>query len=303
MRVPRRSVPLSVMLAATVVLAACGDGDGGDDAGGAPTTPTTAVEDEPVIESSTSEVSITAQDYSFDMPTSLEGGRTRFSFTNAGAEPHLAAFAAVAPGATFEEVKAAITAPPPETPPTQPPPFTDIVGIPTADPGVAGTITVNLPAGNYAVFCPLPSPDGTPHAAKGMVSEVTVAEGAEGELPASVGTVEAVDFGFTSVPALEAGTNVVRLSNKGRQLHEINLIELDDGTTIDEVVAWVKQPAGPPPMRFLAGVAINPGAEATTELDLEPGSNYAFVCVIPDFLGDLQPHATKGMYTTPFVVS
>ncbi len=131
---------------------------------------------------------------------------------------------------------------------------------------------------------------------------MTVAEGTEGELPASVGTVQAIDLGFTSVPTLEAGTNVVRLSNKGKQIHEIKPHRLNRDTTIEEVVAWVKQPGGPPPMRFLSAVASNPGAEATTEFELERGSNYAFVCVIPDVLGDFQPHPTKGMFTTPFVI-
>jgi hypothetical protein len=36
--------------------------------------------------------------------------------------------------------------------------------MPTADPGVGGNMTVNLPAGSYAVYCLIPSPDGVPHA-------------------------------------------------------------------------------------------------------------------------------------------
>ena len=306
MKVPRRSVPLAVVLLTALLLPGCGNGgDGGDDTGGAgtPTTPTTQVEDEPTLEAPTNEVAITARDYSFDIPAAFDGGLTQMTFRNEGTEPHLAVFAAIAPGKTFEEVTAAITAPPSPEPPTGPPPFTELAGFPTAAPGVGGKIAVNLPAGDYAVFCPIPSPDGTSHAAKGMVSQVTVGEGPEGELPASVGTVEAVDFAFANVPALEAGTNVVRLSNRGRQIHEINLVELGPDTTIDEVVAWVGQREGPPPMRQLTGVVINPGAEATAELELERGSTYALICEIPDFLGDFQPHATKGMFTTPFVIN
>ncbi|MDP9006074.1 MAG: hypothetical protein M3N15_04050 [Actinomycetota bacterium] len=287
------------------MLQACGDdgGGGGGEASAPTTAPTTATEEQPTVEAPATEVAITARDYSFDMPATFDGGLTTLTFTNAGAEPHLAVFATIAPGKTFDEVTAAITAPPSPEPPAGPPPFTELAGFPTADPGVDRTISLKLPAGDYAVFCPLPSPDGTSHAAKGMVSQVTIAEGIDGELPASVGTVEAVDFAFANVPALEAGTNVVRLSNRGRQIHEINLVELGPATTIDEVVAWFKEPTGPPPMRSLSGVAVSPGTEGTAEFELEPGSNYAFICAIPDFLGDFQPHVTKGMFTTPFTAT
>ncbi len=258
--------------------------------------PTTATEEQPTVEAPATDVSITANDYSFDPPSTFDGGLTSLSFTNAGTEPHLAAFASLAPGTTLEEVRAALSAPPALGPPAGPPPFTEVAGFPSADPGVAG----KLPAGDYVVHCPLPSPDGTSHTAKGMITQVTVGEGPDGPLPTSIGTVEAVDFGFTSVPSLQAGTNVVRLNNRGKQPHEINLVELGPGTTIDDVLAWFKEPAGPPPMRSLSGVAVSPGTEGTAEFELERGSTYALICAIPDFLGDFQPHVTKGMFTTPF---
>ncbi len=300
MGVRRGFSSFAVMFLAAAMLTACGN-DGGD---GGTATPTTAT-DEPAAttEGGSTNVSIGAGDYSFDLPTEFRGGLTNLSFTNTGSEPHLAAFALTAPGATLDDVKAALTSPPSAGPPAGPPPFEEIAGFPPADPGATGNMTVTLPAGNYVVFCPIPSPDGTPHLAKGMITEVTVSEGPEGELPASIGTVNAVDFGYTSMPTLQAGENVVRLSNQGKQLHEINLIELGPDTTIEDAVAWFEQESGPPPMRFLSGVAVKPGSDGTTTLDLQSGSSYAFVCAIPDFLGDFRPHVTKGMFSSAFTVT
>jgi uncharacterized cupredoxin-like copper-binding protein len=170
------------------------------------------------------------------------------------------------------------------------------------DPGRTGKVTVNLPAGRYAFFCRLPSPDGIRHVAKGMIAEVTVTDRPGGDLPGAVGTIVATDFAFDPVPALTAGTNVVRLRNDGRQFHEINLVEMTDGRTIDDVVAWFKHPVGAPPMKSLGGAAIRPGREASVTLQLEAGSNYAFVCGIPDLLGDRALHVTKGMFTPAFMI-
>lgn len=163
-------------------------------------------------------------------------------------------------------------------------------------------MTVNIPAGSYLLFCTIPSPDGTPHAAKGMVESLTVTEGEQSALPESVGTITATDFAFSQPPPLEPGSNVVRLRNQGQQLHEINLVEPAPGKTVDDVVAWYGQPSGPPPMRSLGGVAVKPGEDGTAVLDLEAGHAYAFICAIPDTRGDFALHVTKGMFTDPFVV-
>ncbi len=265
-------------------------------------TATTAPSEEPATAAPT-EVSVTARDYTFDVPATFKGGLANFSYTNAGNEPHFASFAMIAPGKTLDDVKAALTAPPSATPPAGPPPFEDVIAFPAGDPGATGKMTGSIPAGSYVLFCTIPSPDGTPHAAKGMMVPVTVNPGTEGPLPASIGTVDAFDFRLAPVPPLKAGKNVVRLSNKGKQLHEINLIELSPGKRVEDAVAWFGQPSGPPPMRSLAGVAVKPGSDATTELELRRGTTYAFVCAIPDFLGDFKPHVTKGMYTSAFTAT
>lgn len=294
----KRLVVLVAALLAVGTLGACGDDDENEDAA----TATTAATEEP-SQATPTKVSVTAKDYSFDVPATLKGGLIEISYVNSGKEPHFASFARIARGKTIDDVKAALTAPPSAAPPSGRPPFEEVIALPTADPGGTGNMTGNLPAGKYALYCVIPSPDGVSHAAKGMITEVTVSQGTDGELPESIGTVTAVDFGLAPMPPVKAGTNVIRLSNKGKQLHELGFVELAPGKKIEDVVAWFNQESGPPPMSFRSGVAVKPGLDATTEVELEKGSAYAFICAIPDVLGDFKAHITKGMYTSSFTVS
>lgn len=287
----------TVLVAAALVagLGACGDDDG--DAAPEATSTTTGEEVTPAA------LVVTGTDYAFDVPATIPGGLVEMTFVNAGAEPHFAAFARVAEGAGYGEVAAILSAPPPDSPPEAPPPFEEYAAAASIDPGVRGNATFNLPPGTYALFCSFPAPDGVPHAAKGMISEVTVTEGTTGPLPEALGVMVADDFALSAPPELSAGASVLGLNNRGKQIHEIDLVELTEGKTVDDVVAWVGQPTGPPPMRILGGVAVKPGEQGTTEVELLSGGTYAFICVIPDTLGDFAPHVTKGMYTEAFTVS
>jgi uncharacterized cupredoxin-like copper-binding protein len=280
--VRRARIVLLLLMAAC--FASCGDSDDAGTSAGA------------------TKLTITADDYGFAAPESIRGGTVEINFTNNGKEPHFAGLAKVAPGKTVDDVRAALVAPP-SAAPTGPPPFEDYAGMPTTDPGRSAQLTLNLPAGTYALFCVLPSPDGLTHAHKGMVKQRTVTEGDRVALPKSAGTVVATDFGLAQVPHLEAGSNVVALRNDGKQLHEVNLVELAPGKTVDDVVRWYRQPAGPPPMTSLGGVAVKPGEEGVARMELKRGSTYAFVCAIPDVLGDFAPHITKGMFTSSFTVA
>ena len=292
----KTAATLFVLLLAPAVLANCG----GDDEDDTATTPAREEVGAPAV----TKVTITAEDYGFDVPPTFKGGLVELDYRNAGQEPHFAAFAAIGGGKTAADVKAALTAPPSNTPPAGPPPFEDYAGMATMDPGGAANAILNLPAGGYVLYCAIPAPDGVPHVAKGMAAEVTVSEGADGDLPETEGTFTATDFKLSDGPELKtAGRHVVGLSNEGKQFHEIDLIELPEGKTVDDVSPWFKQPSGPPPMRMLGGPAITPGEEVTTTYDLKAGVTYAFICGIPDFLGDFVAHVSKGMHTGTFTVS
>lgn len=293
----RTGTALVVVAVMTGVLGGCGGDDEPEAA--PPDEPTTVPSTEPEARP----IAIAAEEYAFEVADTVEGGLVQIVFNNRGKEPHFAGLAKVAEGKTFDDAKAVLTAAPSDAPPSGPPPFEEFAGAATVDPGGNGSATLNLPAGTYALFCALPAPDGIPHTGKGMIKPLTVTEGIAAAMPDSAASLTATDFALAGTPPAAAGTVVVGLRNQGKQLHEVNLVELMPDKKIEDVVAWFKAPAGPPPMIFRSGVAVKSGEEGTTEFELLSGSTYAFLCAIPDSLGDFAPHIVKGMYTPTFAIS
>jgi hypothetical protein len=291
-----------VLVAVVGLLAGAGCGDDGDEGAKGDTTKesvtTTTAAPTPAIK-------VTARDYAFDVPATISAGLVAMTLDNVGKEPHFAALAQPKEGVPISDVQAAITAIASGKPPAGgPPPFVEYIAMGTVDPGGQSHVTGNLPAGKYMMFCLLPSPDGVTHGAKGMIKEVEATGGSPGELPKTDATFITHDFAIGAAgggaPAFKAGTNRVTLENKGKQIHEIDLVELAEGKKVADFVAWAAKLAGPPPGSFRGGPAIRDGLSVTTTFDLKPGARYVLVCIVPDSLGDGAPHITKGMHTEEF---
>lgn len=280
---PRTVLALLSAVMLTMGLAGCGDGG--------------------VAASEAGKIEITAHDYGFGVSPTLLGGLVDMALVNQGNELHYAAFARPVEGKTLADVRAALTTPPGSVPPG-PPPWMEHAALGTVAPGITSRMTVNLPTGPYVLFCAFPAPDGTPHNVLGMMVDVEVAGGTAGSLPKTLATVPSFDFAFGNLPNpnLKAGTNRITLENRGRQVHEIDLVELADGKTVDDAVAWADTLQDPPPIHFLGGAAVNAGLSAVGTFELKPGARYAFVCIVPDTLGDFAPHLTKGMHSAVFEV-
>ena len=300
----KRVALLAAVLLAGTFLSACGNDDDGSPAADSPTPAASSA-----APATPTKLAINAKEYAFEVPTTITGGLFDVTYTNAGKEPHFAGFLKAAPGKTFADVKAALLSPPPGTPgappaPPGPPPFEEYAGMATASPGASGSATIPLAPGSYALFCALPAPDGAPHFLKGMLQEVTVTAGETTTLPVASTTYNATDFALGGGTApTAAGPVTVGLRNDGKQAHEINLVELNAGKKIEDVVAFFTKESGPPPFVFRTGPFVKPGEQATGVFDLKAGTSYAFVCVIPDQAGDGAPHITKGMFTPAFQVT
>lgn len=118
--------------------------------------------------------------------------------------------------------------------------------------------------------------------------------------PASV-TVTATDFGFDAPATIPAGAVSIHLVNHGKEMHQAQLIKLEDGKTVADLAKALKNP-GPPAswIKFVGGPnGIAPGQEAVALSELAPGS-YAYLCFIPSSDGVM--HAAKGM-VRPFEVT
>jgi uncharacterized cupredoxin-like copper-binding protein len=118
--------------------------------------------------------------------------------------------------------------------------------------------------------------------------------------PATV-TVTATDYHFDAPATAPAGAVTIHLINHGKELHQVQLIKLEDGKTAADFAKALQTP-GPPPswIKFVGGPnGIAPGQEARATSVLAPG-NYAYLCFIPSQDGVM--HTAKGM-VRPFEVT
>jgi uncharacterized cupredoxin-like copper-binding protein len=115
-----------------------------------------------------------------------------------------------------------------------------------------------------------------------------------GAAPRTV-TVTARDFALDLPDSMAAGAVTLRLVNQGKEFHHVWIARLEDGHTVDDVLAamktraplpaWLKDAGGPNAPRPMGG-------EASATVLLQPG-RYIVACLIPS--KDAVPHLMKGM--------
>lgn len=259
-------------------------------------------------------VAIGAADYSFALPDSIPGGLTRLQLTNNGKEEHHAQIFRLNDGVTLPQFQGALQSI------FQAPPerqgeavgkalaLISLAGGPgTAAPGGKSEAVVDLKQGQHVLVCFVPSPDGAPHVAKGMLKTLTVtaAPAKQPSPPEAKGVVTMNDFAFTGVPSFSSGKVTLKVVNNGKQPHEMPVVRLNKGITgaqLRQILSAPPTPGqapppGPPPFQGAGGLqAISPGATAWTTLDLTPGE-YALVCFVPDSASG-KPHVALGMIST-----
>ncbi|MEZ4737057.1 MAG: hypothetical protein R3E79_59015 [Caldilineaceae bacterium] len=245
-----------------------------------------------------SELLIHAHDYSYDLPKEIAAGIVRITIDSDGKEPHHAQLARLNDGVTQEQFLAAMQ----ESFKAMIPLVSFTGGPAPIDAGGSQTVLMELTAGNYVVLCFIPSADGLPHLAKGMIGFFEVVTGEnKTAAPTADATVELLDFSYRLPENIKAGKQLWSVVNRGTQLHEINLMKLAEGKTLDDVMAWMMQPAGPPPFLNVGGFqGINPSATGWMELDLAAGQ-YIAICHIPDPATG-KAHEELGM-VLPFTVT
>jgi hypothetical protein len=118
--------------------------------------------------------------------------------------------------------------------------------------------------------------------------------------PATV-TITASEFKLDLPAQIPAGAVTLHLVNHGKELHQAQIIRLEDGKTLADFTKAMKE-NGPPPswVKFVGGPnGIAPGSDANAVTILSPG-HYAALCFIPGLDG--VPHVMKGMIQ-PFEVT
>ena len=237
-------------------------------------------------------VAIDAHDYAFVAPDVIEGGLVTLKLKNLGHEVHHAQLLRLKDGVTFEQFTNAMK----EGEAAVFPLITAEGGPSIIGHGGASEVTMDLRPGNYLLACFIQSQDGVPHLAKGMIRPFQVTEAkVAATAPTTSDAVSMVDFGYTMPKTLPAGRSTLKVVNDGKQWHEISVMRLAPGKTIEDVKRYLSGPPdGPPPGEPVGGMqGLEPGASGYMTLDLQPGE-YVGLCFIPDPASG-KPHVHLGM--------
>lgn len=238
-----------------------------------------------------------AKDHSFTAPAQVGAGWVTVSLDNQGQSPHHAQLLHLNQGVSVEQFQATLRDNPPA-----------VLGLATlaggpgvVDPGGSQATTTFLEPGSYIVICVVPDEQGVPHAAHGMLAPLEVVPGgAYGQEPKADAEVSMVDFGFILPDTIPAGEQTWKIVAAGKQPHEMLLLKLAEGKTLQDAQAWMHQPAGAPPFSNAGGLqGIDPGEAGYLHLELSPG-NYVVLCHVPDPASG-KAHLELGMIA-PFTV-
>ncbi len=102
------------------------------------------------------------------------------------------------------------------------------------------------------------------------------------------------DYSFDMANPLTAGRRTIRVENVAEQPHEVFVVRLAPGKTLQDLLDWAANENGPPPGAPIAGTtAIAKGGVNYVTADFAPGE-YALICFIPD-AHDGKPHVMHGM--------
>jgi hypothetical protein len=253
-------------------------------------------------------VTVTARDYSFELPPEIEGGVVRVTLQNNGKMKHEGVI--VAAGDTpMDRLKQDLTQI--VTGKGQPTPdYLRFQGGVSLVPGGTSEMSfLTLPVGDYVMVCTLTDADsltdpaGPPptegsrrfHYDLGMATPFTVKQTNTATMPPTDGTVLARDWAF-EVPALVPGFKVLTFRNEGRQDHSLAVAEFPD--KVDEatakaafeklLAASAEHPLPentPVPQDVAFAGPLSAGGQSTFPINLKVHRTYVFACYMTDRTG------------------
>lgn len=286
-RLPYRMLfPVLVLLCALGTVVACAQSSGSN-----------ANISTPTSQQALPTITIKAMDFAYNQPETVPAGLVDITFVNNGSEPHMAQIARMNDGVTFAQFQDALK----QRGPGAALALATLYGGPNAIlPGSRQEVILNLSEGQYASICFVAGRDNVPHYMKGMIQSfvVTGPSNTSQVPPQANGEVLLKDFSYVLPSTLSAGSLTLKVTNEGHQPHEMTLIKLAPGKSLQDVLAFLRTstPAGLPPFAYAGGITgLAPGSSAWLKLDLQPG-NYAALCFIPDPTTG-QPHVMLGMIT------
>lgn len=226
-------------------------------------------------------------------PETIPAGWVEITFENTGEAPLFGIMARLDDDATMDDfIHALMGMMSGEAGIIPPATFT---GAPAAMPGTTQSVTYNLAAGNYVL---LNVAGEEPQIATFLVEGETVETDIEPEADL---TVALVDFAFGLPVELPAGEQTWLIENVGEQWHELIVIPVPDGTTLEDAMSLLMategEVEGEGAMPEFAAVwsPMSAGERAWVQVDLAPGT-YLVSCFIEDANSDEHAiHAALGM--------
>lgn len=238
------------------------------------------------------ELVITAMDFAFQMRDSVQAGLTRIRLVNNGPALHHAQLIRFDEGKGLADLMAHM-----QSGATSLPEWAHEAGGPNPpEPGQETNTTQVLLAGPHAVVCFVDLPDHVPHLMKGMSKEfvVTPSTATAAAEPTPTTTVTLSDYAFAFSTPLTVGRHTVRVDNAAAQPHEIAIMKLEPGKTVEDLMAFAQTYEGEAPFKSIGGVAgIAAGTHAWFDVELTAG-DYVMLCFVTD-VNDGKPHLQHGM--------
>ena len=255
-------------------------------------------------------VSLSATEYAFQAPDTILAGWTTFRLANHGAEVHYGHIVRLEQGKTVQDLVDAY-AEAIRTSGPRPKWVTRFGGPGGAAPGDSSSVTQYLEPGSYVWICPIEDSGGAPHFAKGEVKSFVVHAAGQTDTSRAVAPdadveVRLLDYSFALDEPLRAGRHTVRVENAGVEPHDLVLMKLAPGKTIEDIRTGMNperarrsdQSEDPPPSLETLGsgaggiAAIAPGMQSFFEADFTPGE-YVLICMAT--APDGRSHIEHGM--------
>ena len=257
-------------------------------------------------------VNLSVANRAFQAPDTIDAGWTTLRFTNDTDEDvHYAHFVRLDSGRTVPELVEYYAKAIRESGPR--PTWIQRFGGPGgAGPHQTASVTQNLVPGSYVWICPIENEKGEPHFGVGEHRQFVVrarnaeAAGVTAE-PVASATIRLVDHAFVPDSSLmKAGRHVIRVENGGGEPHDMNMMKLSSGRTLEDLQRIfnperARRPGDndepPPPLHeigsMVGGVAaMAPSMVAYFDAELTPGE-YLLFCMVT--APDGRSHIEHGM--------
>ena len=110
------------------------------------------------------------------------------------------------------------------------------------------------------------------------------------------------EYSITMPESIASGPQLWKFVNKGTQYHNLGIVQLDEGKTVDDIIAWMDEMQSPMPMQeIVLWNVLDPTGNSWGTIDLPPGE-YLALDFLPDFANGGGWNMEQGMYKA-FTVS